>query len=252
MQINIIHIDDDTKTLDYCKKIFTNHPALNYRGGFTKPSDAIDFLANEQIDLVFCDIEMPTHNGLWVANHLPYKIPIVFVTAHTGYAVDAFEACALHYLIKPFSASQLANVLERFNPKELKNVNLQEQVSQFYNNYLPQNNTTYPNKIYISGIGKIIIIDLSNVLYIEGLNNYTKFVMLNKEEHTSSKNLKNYTDALTYHPSFVRIHRSYLVNKNNVIKIHKHSNQQWYAEMSNGEKLELSKNRLDEILVLLQ
>lgn len=65
-------------------------------------------------------------------------------------------------------------------------------------------------------------------------------------------NLKVYTDAITYHPDFVRIHRSFLVNKNFVKQIHKTINQQWFVQMTNNEKLELSKGRIDEILEQLQ
>jgi two-component system LytT family response regulator len=85
-----------------------------------------------------------------------------------------------------------------------------------------------------------------------GSGNYTKFIMLDSEVHTSSKNLKVYTDAIAHHPNFVRIHRSYLVNKNFVKQIHKTNNQQWFVQMTKNEKLELSKGRIDEILEQLQ
>lgn len=89
-------------------------------------------------------------------------------------------------------------------------------------------------------------------MYLVGAGNYTKFTMLNGEIHTSSKNLKVYDDAIAYHPDFIRIHRSYLVNKKYVKQILKTNNQQWFVEMNNGEKLELSKGRIDEILEQLQ
>ena len=195
---------------------------------------------------------MPTHNGLWVANNLPYTVPIVFITAHTGFAIGAFEACALHYLIKPFTAEHLNIVLERFQNQQSKQPFLNEQISQFYNQYLSQNQHNCPSRIYINNIGKIIIVNLQDLMYLNGVVNYTKFYMVNGDIHTSSKSLKVYADALVYNKDFIRIHRAHLVNKKNVKQILKTNQQQWFAEMNNGEKLELSKGRIDEILEQLQ
>ncbi len=251
-RIKIIHIDDDAKTIAYCKKLFQSNHLLSYEGGFLNATEALAFLDNNKIDLIFCDIEMPTHNGLWVANNLPYTVPIVFITAHTGFAIGAFEACALHYLIKPFTAEHLNIVVERFQNQQPKQPFLNEQISQFYNQYLSQNQQNSPSRIYINNIGKIIIVNLQDLMYLNGVVNYTKFYMVNGDVHTSSKSLKVYADALVYNKDFIRIHRAHLVNKKNVKQILKTNQQQWFAEMNNGEKLELSKGRIDEILEQLQ
>ncbi len=251
-KIKVIHIDDDAKTLEYCKKIFLLHSSIIYEGGFSNAKDAICFLDDKKVDLIFCDIEMPNQNGLWVANNLPYSIPIVFITAHTGFAVGAFEACALHYLIKPFTLEHLNIVIERFQNQYSKQSFSKEQVAQFYNNYLPQNTQVQPTRIYINNIGKIIIVNLNELMYLNGVGNYTKFYMFNGDVYTSSKSLKVYADALAYNCDFIRIHRAHLVNKKNIKQIIKANQQQWFAEMNNGEKLELSKGRIDEILEQLQ
>jgi len=251
-KIRIIHIDDDSETLASCKILFQKNSSIEYKAGFSNAKDAIDYLKDIKADLIFCDIEMPVHNGLWLANNLSTTIPIVFITAHSGFAVEAFEACALHYLIKPLSEEQLANVISRFENQELKNHYLKEQVAQFYNQYLPQDKQDFPRRIYINNIGKIIIIDLSDVLYMVGAGNYTKFTMANGDVHTSSKNLKVYDDAIIHHPDFIRIHRSYLVNKKYIKQILKSNKQLWFVEMQKNEKLELSKGMIDEILEQLQ
>jgi len=251
-KIKIIHIDDEKQTLEYCKKIFKQIEVLDYQEGFDNATDAIEYLNSNKIDLIFCDIEMPNHNGLWVANNLPYDIPIVFVTAHTGFAVDAFEACALHYLIKPLSLEQVKNVIDRYNGLAINQNVFKEQVAQFYNQYLPQSPKTYPTRIYINNIGRIIIVNLSELMYLEGAGNYTKFYMYNGDVHISSKNLKTYDDSIVYQPSFIRIHRSHIINKEFVKQIIKLNSHQWYIEMRNEVKLEISKGRLDEILDRMQ
>lgn len=251
-KIKVIHIDDDAEVIDFYRKEYFSHPMLEYEGGFNSANDAIDFLKSNKIDLIFCDVEMPEHNGLWLANNLPYTLPVVFITAHAGFAVDAFEACALHYLIKPLTTEKLNDVVERFLKQNLSHNFLKEQVSQFYNQYLPQNNHKHPSKVYINNVGKIIIVNLSEAMCLVGAGVYTKFSMVDGTVYTSSKNLKIYVDALVHHPDFIRIHRSYLVNKHFVTQIHKTKNQQWFVEMRNKEKLELSKGRIDEILEQLQ
>ena len=82
-KIKVIHIDDEIKTIEYCKKIFSLNNVISYQNGFLNAKDAINFLDENKVDLIFCDIEMPVYNGLWLANNLPYSIPIVFITAHT-------------------------------------------------------------------------------------------------------------------------------------------------------------------------
>ncbi len=251
-KIRAIHIDDDQETLLYCKGLFNENKLLEYVSGFSNAKDAVQFLSAVKVDIIFCDIEMPEYNGFWLANNLPYEVPIVFITAHNGFAVEAFEACALHYLIKPLSSEQLSICIDRFQKQEHRSLHLKEQLSQFYNNYLPQNAVKHPSRIYINNIGKIVIVELQDLMYLIGSGNYTKFVMVNNEIYTSSKNLKVYEDALTHHPDFIRIHHSHLINKNFAKQILKVNNQQWFVEMKDNEKLGLSKGRLDEILEQLQ
>ncbi|MFY7886713.1 MAG: LytR/AlgR family response regulator transcription factor [Dolichospermum sp.] len=250
--IKIIHIDDDAQTLLNSKEIFELNSLLTYKGGFSNAKEAIDFLDNNKVDIVFCDIEMPEYNGIWLSGNLPYTIPVVFITAHTDFAIKAFDACALHYLMKPLSLKQVNEVIERYQKQGLKQTHLQDQISQFYNQYLPQDNQNIPKKIFINSIGKISVIDLENLMFLSNDGNYTKFTMVDGESHIASKNLKIYDEALHHHPDFVRIHRTYLINKKYVKQILKLNKEQWFVLMSNGEKLELSKGRLDEILARLQ
>lgn len=250
-KVSIIHIDDEESTLQFCKTIFEESNLINYLAGFKKAKEAICFLETQKVDIVFCDIEMPENNGFWVANNLPSNIPVVFITGHSDFALEAFEACALHYLIKPLSLNQVINTIKRYKDYHFQSI-FKEQVSQFYNHYLPQNSKQLPTRIYINNIGKIVIINLNELIYMEGAGNYTKFYMISGEMHTSSKNLKIYSDSIVHHPDFVRIHKSYIVNKNFVKQIVKLDKQQWFIEMKNEEKLELSKGRLSEILEQLQ
>lgn len=251
-QIKIIHIDDEVNTLLFCKIIFLQNTELDYRQGFTNTKDAIEFLRTEKVDIIFCDIEMPNYNGLWLANNLPYEIPIVFITAHRGFAIEAFEACALHYLMKPLSLQHLNEVVERYTKQGFQKSSLREQITQFYNQYLPQNTKNHPSKIYINNIGKIIIVNLDELMYLLSVGTYTKFYMVNGDIHTSSKNIKTYEESIQFNPDFIRIHRSYLVNKNFVKQIIKVNKEQWIIEMKNEEKLELSRRRMSEILTQLQ
>lgn len=251
-KINIIHIDDDATTLKSSQLVFSQINELNYLQGFVDAELAIEFIKNNKVDLVFCDIEMPIKSGMWVANQLVNKLPIVFITAHSGYAIDAFDACALHYLLKPFTILQLQQVVERYNLKYIHKNYLEEQIEQLNNQYLPKNKSNPPNRIYINNIGKIIIINLTDLLYLTGAGNYTKFFLENGEIFTSSKNLKIYDESLIVHSDFVRISKSCIVNRNFVKQIVKVDNGNWAVEISNKEKFEISKGRLDEILEKLQ
>lgn len=249
--IKVIHIDDEKETLQYCKNIFSQIKNINHIGSFTNAVDAVNFVANNDVDLIFCDVEMPNNNGIWLAKNLPAHIPVVFVTAHTGFAVEAFEACALHYLIKPLTIEAVNAVLERYHNTHLQQSYSPSQAVEFYDQYLPQNSNHPPTRIFINNIGKIIVVNLSQLMYMAGSGTYTKFYMQDGSTHTSSKNLKVYSDAMVYHQNFIRVHKSYIVNKDYVKQIIKAESQQWLIEIFNNDKIEISKGKLDEILALL-
>lgn len=248
MKIKTIHVDDDISQLSYVSGVLSKIPEIEQVGKFKDAKQALDYVTLNEVNLAILDVEMNEEDGFWLADHIKERnISIVFLTGHADYAVQAFEACALHYILKPVDLPHMLECVQRyknFNSSIAQQNNVQsEQISEI-NNYFNKN--LYPQRIFIHNVHKTTILTLSDVLFISANGSYTEFKTKEGQLHVSSKNLKIYSDVLKSHPDFVRIHRGYIVNKNYLKSIlrDKHS---MYAVMADETTLEVSPLRKEQI-----
>lgn len=247
-QIRAIHVDDDLMSINAFVNLVENIPELSLIKSFTNTEDAFNYLQTNTVDILFSDIEMPDKDGFWLAEQtLDSPLDIVFITAHSGYALDAFEACALDYLMKPVKINRLKALVKRIKDKaEIKE--MQTQIKEVFNNYIDSN--SYPKKIFIQAIGLLHVVVLEEVMYFSASSGYTNVKFASGKVILSSKPLKTYIDALVNHPHFVRTHRSFFVNKHHVKEINL-NNGKFLLNLSNGEQIEGASFRKDEITEML-
>lgn len=250
-QLRLVHVDDDAITLKVLRGLLSNEPGVQYQGGFTTPESALEFINNNETDLIVLDVEMPGNDGLWLANQLKGRnIPIFFLTSHTGHALTAFELEALDYLVKPLSKELVANLLERYRQKtEMRLFKLNDSADS--GAAAPAAKNEIVKRIFINTAGETLVVNLNELMYIKASSSYSHFVMHNNVQHVSSRNLKVYADTLEPHPDFLRIHRSFIVNKNFVNSISKKGRTSWLV-MKDNEKLEISERLKEEITELLR
>jgi two-component system, LytTR family, response regulator len=248
-QVSIIHVDDNPGSLEAFKEAITRFPGIQYLQGFTDPEKALEFVNEHAVNIVFLDVEMPGKDGIWLADKLKEKeIAIVFLTSHTQYAIHAFEACALDYIVKPADDSSISKMIRKYGVFRHGAENFQkEQISELQERY--EQPSKVPQRIFVNIVGQTRIVKLEEVLYFMANANYTIIVMKDGSRLTTSKTIKKYDEAIAGHPDFLRIHRSYIVNKNSVSSIIKKGKQhRFFVEMCNNDRLEISYVRKDEIL----
>ena len=249
--VKIIHVDDDIETLENFRNLCATIPNIIYVNGFNNAMDALNWLKINKIDLVFSDIEMIPNDGFWLAQQIAtLGIPLVFVTSHTDYMQKAFEACTLQYLVKPFVTSDIEAVIERYRKFKTMFVSdqLPTKMEELMHNYI--NIQSYPKRVFINNNHKTSILNLTEVLYFSASGPYTNFFTIDGTKYVSSKLLKIYVDALQHHPDFVRIHRSNMVNKN-FVKAVLRDKHRINVLMTNGEELEISPQKREEIYEML-
>lgn len=199
-------IDDEPLALDLLESYVKKTPFLELRGKYTSAVTAIDGLQAEPVDLLFLDIQMPELNGLEFSRIVAADTRIVFTTAFSQYALDGYRVNALDYLLKPISYKEfLEAVGKAVNWFELK-----ESVGN-----VEQTNDA-DDCIYVKSEYKLVRIELDQILYVEGLKDYVKFYLENETKPIISlMSMKSVEEHL---PSsrFVRVHRSYIVQKNKV------------------------------------
>lgn len=246
--LKAIHIDDDIRSVELMKNAIAGCADTELVRSFTNEREAREWLDKNKTDIIFLDIEMPGKNGIELAQELSgHNADIIFVTAHTGFAVDAFEVCALDYLIKPVYPEKLNDALERYRLRKKKYkaaLPASAQIEELFNNYIKED--AYPRKIFVSMIGEIRVVDLTEIIYFAASGPYTKIYLLSGEVITSSESIKSYDVILLKHPDFVRIHRSYLINKNQISSIQRKPGD-INVKMRNGDLLSVAQQRRKEI-----
>ncbi|MFC3560515.1 LytR/AlgR family response regulator transcription factor [Pedobacter jamesrossensis] len=198
-------IDDESITIDYIEELIELFPNLELTSTFVDPLKALDKLdKNNQIDILFMDIEMGPISGLDIFPRMR-KIAknIVIVTGHSQYALNAFELNADDFLLKPFNETKFKNVINKI----LLQANIQgiKEPDEFF---------------YIKGANKNNFIKLctSGVIAIEGSKNYIDLHIQNRV-YTTYLTLKEISEAFSKWPKFMRVHKSFLINTDYIIKV---------------------------------
>ncbi len=215
MTYTTILIDDEPAASSILSYLLTTHcKQLKIAQQFTDPDKALVYVNQHPPDLLFLDIEMPGMNGFDFLQHLTnYKGSVIFVTAHSHYALRAFKFSAIDYLLKPVDAQELKQAVNRFlklQPPPPTATQLQTAAQNL--THLAQPGL---HSLAISHTEGITTIDLNNIEYLKAERSYTQVVLSCKKEVTASRPLKVFEELLA-DKNFVRIHKSYLVNLHKV------------------------------------
>jgi two-component system, LytTR family, response regulator len=205
--MNCIIIDDEPLAIEGMQAHIENIPGLKLLGSFDNPLDAIPFLQQQVIDLIFLDINMPEINGLNFVKSLHNPPLVIFATAYPQYAIDSYELDAIDYLVKPV---RLERFLKAVN-KAQQYCNLLEQPEKNHSNEITNIDADY---LYIKTDKKFVKILIKDILYIEGLKNYV-VIQLKEKKILGSMNLKSIGDQLPAQ-QFARISRSFIVNTRHI------------------------------------
>jgi len=191
--------------------------------------------------LVFLDIEMPRKSGLTLLDELAgaeYIPDIIFTTAYNQYAIDAFRLSAIDYLLKPIDEKLLEKAVEKaMERNRAKEFSLQ--LTHLLHNLKEENDRC----ISVPVRGGFEFIKVNEILFLEADGSYTRINTVKNKPVLVSRNLKYFESQLAGLPNFFRIHRSFLVNMNQVSKVEKNQ-----ALMSNGFAADISADRKEEFL----
>ena len=231
--IRCIFIDDEPLALEVLTLHLSNYPQLCIVERFSNAVDAIQWMKDNTVDAIFTDIQMPGISGLeLVKNQYPAPHAVIFTTAYPNYAPEAFEFEALDYLLKPISPERIQKTIAR----------LEEFQSLKYSQ--TQDSSLRPDFVYIKIDGHHQKIHYADILYVEAFADYIKIWIGPEKRLVTLQTMRNMEKALP--PDlFIRIHRSFIVSKNNVVSI-----QQNGVKIGN-KILPIGKNYKESILALV-
>lgn len=239
-----IIIDDEKKARislrllleEYCPDVVLVEECENLPEG-------VKAIYKHQPDLVLLDIEMPGHSGLELLdffNENEITFAIIFTTAYNEFAIQAFKLSAIDYLLKPIIPEELANAIQR----------LQKQKNQQFKALSENINADTFEKIAVPSGNSYILIKIADILYIKGEGSYSEVFLKDKSKHLASRNLKNFEEILGKDKRFLRTHKSYLVNFDEVNAYNKSDGGS--LEMQNGISIPVSTDKSNLILERIQ
>lgn len=239
-----IIIDDETSSRNSLRQKLTNHcTEIEIIGECENGEAGIKMLTNKKPDIVFLDVEMPRMNGFTMLQQLPQKnFEVIFITAYDHYAIKAIKFSALDYLVKPVAIEDLKTAIEKAAQKR-KQSQGNERLELLLENLMTYNKELH--RIAIPSMEGLQFVETGHIIYLEANSNYTCFYLINNTKITVAKTLKDFEELLPT-SIFMRIHHSYIINKNLIKKYIKGEGGQ--VVMCNDTVLDVARRKKEEFM----
>jgi two-component system, LytTR family, response regulator len=245
--IKTIIIDDEPLARDMIKEYLKAYQYINVIQECGDGFEGVKAISQFQPDLVFLDIQMPKINGFEMLELLNTPPPVIFTTAFDEYAIKAFEAHAIDYLLKPFSRERFDKALQKWkqhhdkvpsNP-ELKHPEKETLVAS------PEQH----NRVVVKTGSNIRIIPVQEILYLQADDDYVK--IHTKDGSYLKKKTISYYEEVMDTSQFVRVHRSYIIQVQQVTRIEPYEKDGHIAILKSGEKIPISKTGYPKLKAIL-
>jgi two-component system LytT family response regulator len=240
MKLTAIIVEDEETSRDILRNYLKKYcPNVSILGEAENVDQALVLIRNNDLDLVFLDVEMPYGNAFDLLDKVgDINFETIFVTAYNHYAIDALNAHASYYLMKPISIDELIKAVDYVTDIKTKEDALQDQV------LVPKLNAVN-GKITIPVQSGFEVINTADILYCKADDNYTEIYLNSSKRKLVSKTLKYFEDVLNG-ANFARVHKSYLINVNEIVKYNKGKGGS--IELSNGKEIMVSASKKSDLL----
>ena len=250
-KIRTLIVDDEELARDRIQSLLEQQPDVEIVGVCNDGVAALEAIERHQPDLVFLDVQMPGMTGFEVVENLdPQQAPaIVFVTAHDGHAIRAFEIHALDFLLKPFDQTRFEKALDRARGKvkvskgtviDSHLVSLLEELRE---------ERRYPERLIVKSSGRVFFVRTEEIDWVEASGNYVK-IHTKSEAHLLRESMKN-MEAKLDPKIFVRIHRSAIVNIDRIKELEPWFHGEYIVIMRDGTRLTASRVFSDRLSALI-
>lgn len=236
MKIKCLIVDDEVNNLEALKILLAYIPDLEVIGAFNHADEAIKAIPELNPDVLFLDIQMPFMSGFDLLHALkdPEKYFVIFVTAHSDFAIKAIKVNAIDYLLKPIVFSELKDAIQKVRDK----MEVKPEIKT-------ENNG---NRISLPGSKGYELIQTDEIIRCQGTGSYTDFYLTENRKYTVSKNIGEFEIQLQNKGLF-RVHASHIINPVFARRYLKEDGG--YVVMQDGAQVPVSRRKKDEVLKLL-
>jgi two-component system LytT family response regulator len=247
--LRVLLVDDEPRGLNSMNKLLQiNCPEVTVVAACNSVDEAITKIHLLQPELVFLDIGMPGKNGFDLLKELKeFNFEVIFVTAHNQFTIEAFHFSAIDYLLKPVDDELLCEAVKRARRRIVEKTG-SKNIETFLHNVQikqgPQN-----MKLCLPSLKGFQVVELSEILYAEAAGSYTNFYFTNQHMVCTSKPIHEY-EALLAESNFVRTHKSYLVNIQQVKEYFR--GEGGTILLSSGKEIEVSRRKKDVFITRMK
>ncbi len=234
--IKAIIIDDEKLARDVIKKFLESFSGIQVIEECSNGFEGIKAIATHKPQLIFLDIQMPKLTGFEMLELLDDKPIIIFSTAFDQYAIKAFELSAADYLLKPYSKARFDEAVIKALKKVDEEIDSQEVVTSVLDN---RESLEKLDRVVIKNGSKIVILGIDSIQHFQAQDDYVA-VYSEGQKYLKQITMKYLEENLP--EGFIRVHRSFIVNIDQIDKLEAYSKDSYIAILKNGEKVSVSRN----------
>src|SRR5713101_8207145 len=243
-KLRTIVVDDEELARQVLRELLGAHGEIEVVAECRNGLEAVKAVAEHKPDLLFLDVQMPKLTGFDVLELIGPDVPVIFVTAYDEYAMKAFEVHAVDYLLKPVGKDRLAAALRRVKMRATENRPAAAELA-----IAARPAGQLPERLVVKGGTRVTLIPVGKLDYAEAQDDYVALATEGK------KHLKQQTiaglEACLDPANFVRIHRSYIVNLERVVRIEPYAKESRIAILADGARLPVSRAGYARLKALL-
>ncbi|MCH8617961.1 LytTR family DNA-binding domain-containing protein [Undibacterium sp. TS12] len=230
MSMKILIVDDEAYARDKLRRLVAEHVVGATVTEARDGREALDCIRVQQPDLVFLDIQMPEMDGVTVASQLSAPLPlIIFVTAYDQFALQAFDANAIDYLLKPYDEARFLRALQRVAERRASKVQTEQH-------------------LLLNEKGRVTVIRLADIIRFEAADNYV-MIHTSQQQHMVRQTLSGLQEKLGQ--GFVRCHRSHIVRLDQITQVLPAQKGDAELVLQDGLRLPCSRQHRDEVVQAL-
>lgn len=237
--IKVLIIDDEPLACELIQEYLLPFENLEVIGFCHDGFSGLKKIQEEKPDLLFLDVQMPKINGFEMLELIEQAPALIFSTAFDQYAIEAFEANAIDYLLKPYSKERFEKAVNKFLKRTEFNTSLPKMLNEIGAKNRDQ------NRIVLKDEGKIRILPLDEIIHLEADDDYVK-IHASSGKFMKKKTLQFYEDSLSQ-DSFCRVHRSHLINISHIVRIDPYEKNSHLALLKDGSKIPISRGGFQKL-----
>jgi two-component system LytT family response regulator len=242
--MNVLIVDDEPLAREGMTLLLKDEPSISSIAEARNGAEAVDTIRANRPDLVMLDVQMPEMDGFGVlralgAEHLP---PVIFVTAHDRYAIQAFEVNAIDYLLKPVTRERFTQALVRVRERIGAGGDNRHVMSLLQQLAAPPK---YLARVALRAAGRISFVNIEDILFVQAAENYVQLHLKNARHllHVPIATFESSLDPQL----FLRIHRSLVVNVKHVHELETGPHGEYIVVLQGGTRLQSSRSYHDKI-----